>query len=51
MYIGTTFVKKYPMSNSVEIYKFLFQALTKSFLNSWQSHIKELIIILVWYYS
>lgn len=32
VYIGTTFVKKYPMSNSVEIYRSLFQALTKSFL-------------------
>lgn len=32
MYIGTPFVKKYPMSNSVEIYRSLFQALTKSFL-------------------
>lgn len=32
VYIGTPFVKKYPMSNSVEIYRSLFQALTKSFL-------------------
>lgn len=32
VYIGTTFVKKYPMSNSVEIYRSLFQALTKSFV-------------------